>query len=605
MPIDTKATRGMPTKPLATWTYADAVAAVEAAASARISVADYNANERYLAGDHWQDGAMWVGPRGNDETWPIVAAAVKRQFTPVGVISEVLQRVANGLLKREAALTFAPIAPAKPESAQAKADTDEADAMTAAVSLWWDRVTLWERAREAVMRARALTRGVLQVTVAETNLVRATDGTTSLPTDLTLTDAFRRVTLTCSDPAAAALVEEARTMRPVAIALYATTDGAVTKRWAVLWTIGPADPAAPVRPEDATQVHIRELRENATTPTDLGAQRFDRLTIAEMHGALLITEGVRRQQARLDFGESMLVRGMETSGFRERYIINAEPQGTWVDADPGNAIDVRVFEDGVTRWKIGEVRTLGAAISTELVGVETGGTDEKAPTRATPSVTIADPTDPQLTITANEHARATILQECKQAHILANGEAVVSGYSRDVARADHENDLSATKPAVEGALRAILEAAIALALAMTSDAELRRVGIGRDFLTRFRTVVDCHIDAGPLSPDERRAVVEEMKAGARGRRETMAALGIEDVDAAITALDGEEGAQLERLKKIAETMKVVAEIPGGSLESAARALEAIGIDPKLVRALLPKDTDGVPETGTAPTLVAA
>jgi hypothetical protein len=46
-----------PRRPLAAWTYADAVAAVQWAAQQRLSAADYNANERYLAGDHWQDGA--------------------------------------------------------------------------------------------------------------------------------------------------------------------------------------------------------------------------------------------------------------------------------------------------------------------------------------------------------------------------------------------------------------------------------------------------------------------------------------------------------------------------------------------------------------------
>jgi hypothetical protein len=599
-PTPTLTRAAMPTAPLAAWTYRDAVDAVRAAAGARLAPADYNANERYLRGDHWQDGDAWIGPRGSDELWPTLKDQIARQFTPVGVVGEVLDRVANGLLKREADVTFAPLAPAGPDNTPSPEQQREADALSAAVSAWWDREKLWEQARQTVRRARALTRGVLRLAVAEGHLERQADGAMALPTDLDLDAAFRRVTLTTPAPETAALIADPRTLRPVAVVLFEVTEaGGLPRRWAELWSVGPlaapAGPdagAAPVPDDVAAQVHVRRLPENAPPKDFVLPVGVDRLTLAEVRGDLLITEAVRRQQMSLDYGSSLLNRTMETAGFKERYIGNAEPQGYWSEDNDGTAIEVRTFDDGVTRYKYAEPRTLGASVTTELIGVETG--EDGA--RATPWVQVSEPTDPAFAIRAIQSRRADILHECRQAHVLANGEAVVSGYSRQQARADFENDLHGLRPALEGALRDVIEGAVALALAMTSDATLAEAGIGRDVLARCRAVVTCHVDAGPLAPDERAQTVAELQAGTLAPRTAMARLGVEDLDAELAAIGADPAAQLTQAEHLTRVLDGFAK--SASWDVGVRYLHAKGVLSDAERtALLAQDTDGVPTDG--------
>jgi hypothetical protein len=334
-------------------------------------------------------------------------------------------------------------------------------------------------------------------------------------------------------------------------------------------------------------VQVRRLPERGAAQDF--ALPFDRLPLAEVRGALLITEGVRRQQQSLDFGSSMLNRTMETAGFAERYVINAEPQGWWSESDDGTAIRVQTFDDGVTRYLHAEPRTLGASVTTELVGVAT----DEAGGRATPSVTIKEPTDPSFAITAVQARRADILHECKQAHVLGNSEAVISGYSRQQARADFENDLHGLRPALEGALRAVIEGAVATALAMTSDAELRAAGVGRDFLARFRVVVTCHVDAGPLAPDERAQTLAELAAGTLSKRRALLLLGTEDVDAEIGAIDAEGGAVLTKYEQVARVLDALSK--AASFDAAVRLLETANVlTTEEAAALLPRDTDGLP-----------
>ena len=72
--------------------------------------------------------------------------------------------------------------------------------------------------------------------------------------------------------------------------------------------------------------------------------------LAELRAPVLITDPVRRQQARLNFFESTLVRVVETAGFAERYTLNAAPQGMWLKTPPTTApaLDTQVDANNVT-----------------------------------------------------------------------------------------------------------------------------------------------------------------------------------------------------------------------------------------------------------------
>lgn len=515
------------------WTLANAEAAVSAAVKARLDDDAYKANQAFVEKhDHWQDGATWVGPDGGGD--PVVRTkvlqAVKRQFTPNDVIAEVLGRVANALLKSEPAVSFVPLEPAEEGSEGATTQQAEAEAMRRAVAAWWDRVKLWARARAAVKRARWSTRGLLRVWIPPGRLERRTErpaqgaagqarDVLALPTGLSIDAALERVELSDPEPGDAAVVTNPKTAERAAIFLSKDDDG---RKRAELWYVDPA----------GGETRCRILSEGASS-AETGAAGVNlgrRLPIAEMEAELLITEPVRRQQNRLNFFESLLNRVGETAGFPERYTLNAAPSGLWLDTAPasGPALDTKT--EGGKTWYLHRVpRTLGASITTELVGLTYDVDDTGKKAMAAPGVTFKEPTDPAFAIKSCEHARSTILKSCRQAHVLRSTEADSSGYSIQQARAEFEDDATNTKGPLEGMLREIIECAVALAEAMGPSGAPR-------FLDRYRCVIDLHVSSGPLSTEERRANAEQVTQRLLSRESAMGMNGVEDVDAELARI---------------------------------------------------------------------
>jgi hypothetical protein len=153
-----------------------------------------------------------------------------------------------------------------------------------------------------------------------------------------------------------------------------------------------------------------------------------------------------------------------------------------------------------------------------------------------------DPVSPD-TFTATQAALyARILGEMDQIHALISGDATASGESRIQARAQFLASLRPTAAAVEGALRAILDAALAWAAAA--------VGQGGRFAL-IRADVTCQIDAGPLTSDERRLIIEQQAAGLLSEETAMGLLGVDDVDAERAKIAAERAERQARAPQIA------------------------------------------------------
>jgi len=143
--------------------------------------------------------------------------------------------------------------------------------------------------------------------------------------------------------------------------------------------------------------------------------------------------------------------------------------------------------------------------------------------RATPGVVFKEPTDPEFAIKSARHAYRSILEECKQSHMVGEGTAEASGVAYQQARADYEDDLADMKGALEALLRATLEAAIAWAEAM--------MGSGSPLLERYRLTVDLTVQSGPITADEQEQNNGNVRAGTLSIETAMAQNGVEDVDA--------------------------------------------------------------------------
>lgn len=515
--------------------------------------------------DHWQDGDGWVGPDGGSDTTTrsLVLAAVERQFTPRDVIGEVLNRMANALLRQEPDVDFVPLTP-MPDGAsdveKAAAEAEVAD-LKAKVSAWWDHKKLWRHVRTATIRSRWAGRGSLRTWIAPGHLTerRNTDGDVVallMPKADDLSSALDMVQLSTPEPDAAMVYVDEETQQRVAVVIFDNDDG---ETQAEIWWVDP---------DGKTVVRVVGSGTDGEEweAVDLGG----RLPLNEMDAEILVTEPVRRQQKRLNFVESLLVRVAETGGFPERYTMNAEPGGVWSKTAPstGPAIKTTTYE-GVTWYLHHAPRTLGAAITTDLVGVTTRTGDTE--TRATPSVQFKDPTDPEFAIKSAEHSYRTILSGCKQGHIATDGTQEASGVAYQQARADYEDDLNAVKGEAETLIRDTIEVALAWAAAMHPGSA--------EVLKKYRVSVTMHVRSGPVSPLEREQNNADVKAGTMAAETAIARNGSEDVDAELAKLRSSPESVVDlRAKQVAGVMEMVAD--GASFELAA---EIMGVgDPELL-----------------------
>lgn len=570
------------------WTLENAEEAIQDAIELAVGKEGFKANKSFVEErDHWQDGAGWMGPDGGDPaTRAEVLKGVERQFTPRDTINEVLGRMANALLRRRVDLDLIPLEPLEEADVPEEASQEERDRLTKAaeereaelereigeiqvVLMEWMRDRkFWRRVRSAVKRSRWAARGALRAWIAPANLSRerSDEGErTRLPTGLAFEHALSLVEIDAPEPDAVLVYRDPRTSSPAALFLFTEDDAPRAELWyldgedTVLRILGGNDDG-------------REFR------IPLGG----RLPINEMAGELLITEPVRRQQNRLNFFESLVVRVGETAGFPERYTLNAEPNGIWLTTAPtmGPALMQQIDDRGTTWYLHAAQRTLGSAITTDLVGIiDKGG--EAGDRRQTPGVEFKDPTDPEYATKVAAHAYAAILNECKQGHIALERSGEASGVAYEQARADFDSDLADVKEALEELVRDTLEVAVVMAEQMSSDV---------DVLGRFRIAVTLHVTSGKVTPAEQEQNNANVKAGTLSAESAMARNGIEDVDAEVEKIrSSPESLTQLRTKQI----EMVRALYGDGSEGMTweRAARIAGIDDKgLLRSF--READG-------------
>lgn len=512
--------------------------------------------------DHWQNGRGWIGPNDTESL-----RKARPRFVAVNVLREGTQRVANALLKTEADVQFTPREPTPDApkgadqaaidktAAQQEAERAAGEVMARAVAAWWDRVKLWAHARTAVMRSRYSTRGALRLWIPPGRLARTmrevtgengsarTVEATALPTNLSLEDALQRVALSAPAPDACTVYTDPRTQRQCAIFLYEDDDGTAagtsSKKRAELWFLDPADET------EKAQTIARVVGEGIAA-AEYHLSLGGRLPIAEMTADLLVTETERMLQRSLNFAATTVPRTVETAGFAERVVINAESPGVFLPYPPadGSLVSTREGRDGKLYYLHPLAYVTGGSVVTELRGIETTDTESRRQTLTTPEVVFKDPTDPAFAIRAVEYGRRMILESMHQGHVLANGEGGLSGYSREQARADFEDDATNTKGPAEAMLRDILECLVAFAEEMGAKVD----GVEGSFLAKYRCVVNIHVNTGPVSPDEQRSINERVKDRQLSQESGMALAGVEDVPAEMERIASSPVARLERAR---------------------------------------------------------
>lgn len=520
------------------FTYDDAVAEIERRKKDRLGDAYQVNHDMAELHDFWQDGELWVGPRGGLLAWNAeVRDRIKAQYIPGGAVLEALANFVRGMLGKQANIQAVPAGPVS--EAEEEARNREAGELIEVLSVWWDRVELWEKMRRAVARSRWAGWGPLRLRIPTGRLIEreTEDGTVirELPKFGTLEEALEAIELHAPEPDQCIVIQHPDTQQRAAIFHYTDqADNGSPVNYVELWY------------EEDGKTVLRILQQGAGEATVLSYDWGGALPISEVDGEVMITEPVRRAEAALAFASTNFVRTVETAGFRERYTINAEPAGLWLPARPEGGAP-RTMDDGQggTLYFHPLPRSLGAGITTDLIGIPVES-DTDGEKRATPQITIADPVDPKYATDAEEFARARVLQRCGQGHLamIASGEA--SGFAYEQARAAFAGDLQLHVDPTERGLTQILEAVVAMAESMM----VRPLNV----LERLRLIVTLTPDAGPISPEMRKQYIEEAEKGCRSRSSAMALIGIDDVQAELEAIEQDPLNQISMTERRAKAM---------------------------------------------------
>ncbi len=516
-------------------------------------------NKAFYEGDHWQKGAAWTGPMvgPNHAERSTMEALVKRSFVSKNVVGEVVDRHTNGVLGRIPSRTVTVTREVSEDDSLTEEETALIAEAEALLTSWWSGprgvlhrgdhlslVTPHEIGQQAAMWPLLTQRSVLRLFVAPA-AVQEDEGTDR---------AFVRF----KDP------EEA--MAQIFCQAIPAEQGAIvvdeddlSMAGVYVYKRGDHDEAEIVYLDENKQTvwRIVQRDQSKTVSVDLKG----RLTMYSVERQPIITETVRRMQKSLNVTKTMSSRNIVAGGALERWILNAQMPGKWVE-DASTTTGKRFEPDPIK---------LGAGV-TNFIGGQVIEDENGKKTLASPSVVYRDPVSSQTFIEAERNEYLGILAEVDQLHAAISGDAIASGESRVQAKGDFRASLLPTKAKIDVALSWLCETVLAMAASLSGQA-------GR--YDTLRVSVECQIDTGTLTAGEITNAVTVYEAGLVSRQTTMARLRVENPEDEADLLQAEAEQMLTQLKLKAEIINQLT-TAGASIGAAA---EIAGLSDEQVTAL--------------------
>jgi hypothetical protein len=582
---------------------------------------------KFLSGNHWQDGDAWIGPRPID---PVTGALdtnfmklVEERFTSRNMLAEVTTRHNDGVVGREPQWMFTVSRPLEEDEDVTGPEQTALDTIENELTVWWNKRQCYQLFQRVTPEMITSGRAVIRLFVPAARLA-ATPGVF----DETENEGQATVAAPATVPARAPaprpqLVRGQESDAPTTVADEPSAGTTVSGVYAptiadaldhIFVEVVIADDAAVYTDLDSMeQVGIVRYREQGIAPGTIGPQVVEttfldgdasmpleqRNTIIRivsaneeeeppvalplgghlMHYAAtrppLLTRQIVSLQKALNLAITMLPRNVETSGFRERIITNAQLPGEYEYDAHGNKVGFKLGQ-----WMAGPGVTMFAQ-GTEIVQEDT------TKSLANPGVTVVEPAPVDPTVAAIDALSREILREAKQSHILGTDQAQ-SGISRQQARADFGKSLGRSQAALEPAGRWLLETVLYLAVLFAEDAQ----GIDP---TAFRCDFRCVIDTGPLDPREIQTAVTAYSAGIVSAEYAMEEMQVEDTDAELARMNAEPGKRQALRLSMAQTLK--AYVDAGLTLAAAAQLAGFSKDDI---ALITKDEQQNPLEAPAP-----
>jgi hypothetical protein len=517
---------------------------------------------KFIEGDHWQGGAGWAGPMLpiSHPKYNETLELLRKRFVSKNVIAEVAERHMSGVVGREPSWDFTPrreITDAAPITPEEEADIA---AIGAVIKEWWDKRGIHRMIQEATMRLLWGKRSPARMYVPRGLLEPGATGATGSINARSIREALDKIHVEAVEHEMGTVFEDPDTKERLGI--YSILVGQRTVSFLTYLEPGGEIGETPEqdKPRRTVWVTLDGDVETITGPFEFGG----RLTMFEMTRPLLVTQQVQEAQRAINFAVTMIPRAIETSGFLERVITNAQINGR-MEKDPLNP-------DGPPKF-IADPPIFGPGMTTFLEGLKSESRDGGVqPTQ--PGVHYRTPSPITPIIDAKRSHYEDALEEADQSHILIAGEATPSGKSREEARADYRDSLKLTESTATEFVRWILETALAMAEAFS--------GKTGEWTTKYRASVTLRVSTGKPSVEERKQNNEDVEKGTLSRLSAMEAADIADPDAELARMDMDPLSSYGREKALGEALLALTEA-GASFEGAARRL---GIEEDEIRELL-------------------
>jgi hypothetical protein len=560
-----------------TWTLEQAKKAVAIGANIKPLVEQ---SILFYQGDHWQNGAGWVGPRpmAGEEGEAEILAMIQLGFVSRNVIKEIVDRHARGVVGFEPAWRFTPRRPLDKDEDPTDAEQADIDDIEAALTDWWNARSIMGTLKEAVASLLQAQRSQMRLFVPKGLLV---EGPAVPQDDGTTKPGPKGVSVNSVDGLKGGLkfvYVDHDSQQSVGVLIYKLNAGSVDKEE------GP-ETAELTYLNESGQTVVRTVAQDAATAKSFVFDLAGNLTMFEMDREALITTQLCQSQKALNLATSMLPRNVVTGGFLERVLLNAQMPGYWVDDNGTRTTDINARKKFVALpYKAGAGST-NFVRGMDYLDAKTGETKV-----TDPQIQWREPAPVAPPIEAKRSHYQDMLEEADQAHVLLQSEATPSGRSREQARADFLTSLSDTKDGVEAAGRWLLESALAMAEMFLGRANVLSAQYRCDFTVK--------INAGPISDTERAANETSVDKRTLSRESAMERNGVIDVDAEMAKINEDPTAQLTLLKA---QLEVVTAATGAGM-SIVGAAKLVGLEPAQIT-IIQKDIDDqppAPENGPAP-----
>lgn len=484
--------------------------------------------------DHWQDGDGLSAPlpAAADPNRATYMEALERSFVTEDCIGDVLERRCSGVLGKEPGWSFerdmtdgmeeggTPGMTPPSEPGEDPPPDEELEAVTAAVSAWWDRVGAHDVLKRFVDGLGYGGRSYLRLYVPPGRLNYNGDGVPTLDAR-SPADALRHIFVQHLDPDQAVIDRDKPTMLDLGVAIFApesddiadpVKDDAQDVEMTYLDGFG-EDPLTVIRviDEEADDTEAEPV-EGEVVPVEGQRVAMDlrgNLTLFEGCTRPLVDAHMRANQKDLNTARTMHAISNHKAAFPSLVFIGVKPPTEEVTNAAGQKEEVAVgYENGP-----GQVGFFTTYPEQDREGNQrfTAG-----------SVTQLGPVDNTNLRESADVARVAIYRRAKQLHVLAMKGANLSGEALMQAQGEYLNDLLGVKGIVDRAGKWMLETAYAMAEVLASGGAPSK---------DIRAVFDCRPNAGPLSSDMRRAILEMYDKKVISLETTMSLLGVDDVEA--------------------------------------------------------------------------